>query len=33
MKDNECFKLCHIRFIIPQDKHTERIKKTRLRNC
>ena len=26
-KDNECFKCCHIRFIIPQDKHPERIKK------
>ena len=26
-KDNECFKWCHIRFINPQDKHPERIKK------
>ena len=26
-KDNECFKCCHIRFTIPQDKHPERIKK------
>ena len=26
-KDNECFKWCHIRFLNPQDKHPERIKK------
>ena len=26
-EDNECFKLCHIRFINPQDKHPKRIKK------
>ena len=27
--DNECFKWCHVRFLNLQDKHTERIKKTR----
>ena len=25
--DNKCFKWCHIRFINPQDKHPERVKK------
>ena len=28
-KDDEFCKWCHIRFINPQDKHPERIKKTR----
>ena len=28
-KDNECFKWSHYRLINPQDKHPERIKKTR----
>ena len=26
-KDNECFKWCHVRFVNPQDKHPDRIKK------
>ena len=26
-KDIECFKWCHVRFINPQDKHPDRIKK------
>ena len=26
-KDNECFKWCHTRFLNPQNKHPERIKK------
>ena len=26
-KDNECFKWCHVRFINPQNKHCDRIKK------
>ena len=28
MKDNECFRWCHIRHLNPQDNHPERIKKT-----
>ena len=27
-KDNECFRWCHIRHLNPQDKYSQRIKKT-----
>ena len=27
-KDNECFRWCHIRYLNPQDKHPQRIKKS-----
>ena len=27
-KDNECFKWCHIRYLNPQEKDSQRIKKT-----
>ena len=27
IKDNECFKWCHVRFINPQNKHSDRINK------